>query len=78
MVNPDRMLRRVSAAAYLEDQHGQRASVQTLARRAVEGSGPLYRLSGRFPLYRIADLDAWAAARLSAPRRSTSDQGAGS
>ena len=74
MFDPDRKLRRVDAATYLQEQHGLPASMQTLARKAVEGTGPIYQLSGRFPLYRIADLDAWAAAQLSAPRRSTSER----
>lgn len=74
MYDPDRMLRRVDAAGYLQQRYGLPASMQTLARKAVEGTGPVYQLSGRFPLYRVADLDAWAAQQVSAPRRSTSDR----
>lgn len=74
MYDPDRMLRRVDAAGYLQERHGLPASMQTLARKAVEVTGPLYQLSGRFPLYRVSDLDAWAAQQLSAPRRSTSER----
>lgn len=74
MYDPDRMLRRMDAATYLQERHGLPASMQTLARKAVEGTGPVYQLSGRFPLYRVADLDGWAAAQLSAPRRSTSER----
>ncbi|MCH4151437.1 MAG: DNA-binding protein [Sphingobium sp.] len=76
MYDPDRMLRRADAATYLQARHGLPCAMQTLARKAVEGTGPLYHLSGRFPLYRVADLDAWAAQQLSAPRRSTSDRAA--
>jgi hypothetical protein len=76
MYDPDRMLRRVDAASYLQQRYGLPASMQTLARKAVEGTGPTYHLSGRFPLYRVADLDAWAAQQVSAPRRSTSDRAA--
>lgn len=74
MYDPDRMLRRVDAASYLQQRYGLPASMQTLARKAVEGTGPTYHLSGRFPLYRVADLDAWATQQVSAPRRSTSER----
>ena len=39
------------------------------------GGGPAYRLYGRIPLYSIADLDAYAEAKLSKPVRSTSEYG---
>jgi hypothetical protein len=38
----------------------------------VIGGGPVYRKAGRFPIYSTADLDAWATARIGAPRHSTS------
>jgi hypothetical protein len=74
MFDPDRKLRRIDAAKYLQQKHGLPASMQTLARKAVEGTGPTYQLAGRFPLYTVADLDAWAAQQISGPRRSTSER----
>jgi hypothetical protein len=36
------------------------------------GGGPIYRKAGKTPLYTADDLDAWAEARMSTPRKSTS------
>ena len=52
---------------------GHPCSTGTLANLAVSGTGPIYRLAGRFPVYAEPDLDAWAQERLSAPRRCTQD-----
>ena len=62
--------RRHSAAQYLHDHWGIPCSPGTLANLAVSGTGPIYRLAGRFPVYAECDLDAWAEGRMSAPRRS--------
>ena len=43
-----------------------------MAKLAVVGGGPIFRKAGKTPLYDPADLDAWAEARMSAPRKSTS------
>ena len=40
---------------------------------ATRGGGPPYQIFGRWPLYRWGDALAWAEARLSQPRRSTSE-----
>jgi hypothetical protein len=69
----DKFRRRAPAAQYIRDRWGIPCSGGTLANLAVNGSGPLYRLAGRFPVYAEADLDAWAQERLSAPRRCTQD-----
>ena len=45
----------------------------TLRTKACRGGGPPYRTFGRATLYRWADALAWAEARLSAPRGSTSE-----
>jgi hypothetical protein len=66
-------LRRDKAAEYLRNTWGLPCSRQTLAKRAVLGGGPVYRMAGRFPLYRTADLDAWAESRIGAPQLSTSE-----
>lgn len=68
-------IRRKAAAEYLRSAHGLQVAVATLAKYAVTGEGPPYYLAGRTPLYPIAELDAWAAARLGRLRRSTSDTG---
>lgn len=66
-----RFLRRVAAAEYLREQYGIPCAKQTLAKYAVVGGGPVYRLAGRFPVYAMEDLDAWAQSRLSEPMRAT-------
>ena len=68
-------LRRRAAAEYLREQRGIPCSEKTLAKLACIGGGPIYRRFGRIPLYLIADLDAYAEAKLSKPVRSTSEYG---
>ena len=62
-------LRRRAAAEYLRGQRGIPCSEKTLAKLACIGGGPIYRRFGRIPLYLIADLDAYAEAKLSKPIR---------
>lgn len=71
-----KLLRRDEAAAHIRQHWGQPCSRGLLAKLAVTGGGPLYRLAGRFPMYAIEDLDAWAQSRISAPKRSTADTSA--
>jgi len=66
-------LRRNEAAAYVRREWNLPCSPKTLAKFAVSGGGPLYRLAGRFPMYEIPDLDEWCRSRLGPKRRSTSD-----
>jgi hypothetical protein len=70
-----RLLRRKEAAQYVRDRWGLPLSQQTLAKLAVIGGGPPYRLAGRFPLYELADLDSYALAKIGPKQRSTSDRG---
>ena len=65
-------LRRAEAARYLQERYGA-YTVQTLAKLACVGGGPVYRKMGAYPVYRPADLDAWAEARMSAPVASSSE-----
>ena len=65
-------VRRKQAGEYLQSKYGFGAP-NTLAKLAVVGGGPEYRMAGRFPLYRIADLDYWALSKIGAPVRSTSE-----
>jgi hypothetical protein len=69
-------LRRADAARYVNTRYGFPCSKAWLAKLACVGGGPEYLLAGKFPIYPVASLDAWAQARLSAPRRSTSEHGA--
>ena len=70
-------LRRRAAAEYMRARWGIPCSEKTLAKIACVGGGPIYRLFGRIPLYLIADLDAYAEAKLSKPVRSTSEYAGG-
>ena len=71
---PNRMRRR-EASHYLQQQHGIRLAHATLAKLAVVGGGPPFRLDGRFPVYDRDALDAYASERLGPLHRSTSDVG---
>jgi hypothetical protein len=55
---------------------GYRISDATLATKAVRGGGPPFTKFGKWPLYRWGDAHAWAQARETPPKRSTSDQSA--
>jgi hypothetical protein len=68
-----RFLRRRAASQYLDEFWGVIRAPSTLAKYAVIGGGPVFRRDSRFPLYSPDDLDAWAASKLSAPMRSTSE-----
>ncbi|WP_406873310.1 hypothetical protein WHT83_06330 [Aminobacter sp. P9b] len=69
-------LRRKDVPAYLASTHGIDIALSTLNKLATIGGGPEMQYSGRIPLYHIEALDAWAAARLSKPVRSTSERSA--
>lgn len=64
-------LRRNEASDYLTAKHFKCATT-TLAKLAVLGGGPVFQKYGRFPVYTVEALDAWAASRLSPPTTSTS------
>jgi len=70
----ERKLGRKEAAQFLTDC-GYRTAPATLAKLACIGGGPTFESFGRRPLYREPDLLAWAQARTTGPRRSTSDPG---
>jgi hypothetical protein len=71
----ERRLGRKEAAQFLTDQ-GYKTAPATLAKLACIGGGPPFESFGRRPLYREADLIAWAKGRTTGLRRSTSDPGA--
>ena len=68
-----RPLNRIEASNHLHEKHGVNRTVGTLAKLAVVGGGPRFRVAGRTPLYSIEDLDAWVESILSPPVRSTSE-----
>ena len=68
----DRFRDRREAADYLTNELGLRISRNTLQKMATLGGGPPYRIFGIRAVYSIEDLDAWAAAKLSPLRHSTS------
>ena len=70
--DPDRMLTRQVGAAALTEA-GRPTSPATLATKATRGDGPPYVKFGRRVLYRWGDLLAWAEARTTKPRTSTSE-----
>ncbi len=71
---PDnRRLRRAEAVIYLFETHGIQRAVGTLAKLAVVGGGPRFRVAGRTPLYETDDLDAWVDSILSPLVNNTSE-----
>lgn len=67
-------LRRDAAAEYLKNRYGF-GSARTLAKGVVTGDTPEFRRAGRIVLYEPDALDRWALAKISSPRRSSSDKG---
>jgi hypothetical protein len=70
--SPTARLRRKATAEALSEA-GFPVTEKTLATKAVRGGGPPYQTFGRTVLYRWDHALAWAEARLSEPRRSTSE-----
>jgi hypothetical protein len=61
-------LSRADAAAYLARKFGFPCSEQTLAKLAVKSEGPQFkRAKGRFAVYPVASLDAWAVTQIAEP-----------
>lgn len=71
-MEPQIFLRRKEASAYLRRTFGLERAPSTLAKLAVIGGGPPFRLLNRVPLYTTVDLDEWVASRLGPRMRSTS------
>lgn len=67
-----KFLSREEAAQYLTEQRGLRTARTTLQKWVTTGGGPTYRRYGKRAVYTIADLDAWADSKLTAPRASSS------
>lgn len=77
MANATKYMRRDAAARYLKDKFGF-GSVSSLAKGAVIGDSPVFSKAGAIVLYTPEALDEWALSKISAPRRSTSEDRAGS
>jgi len=74
-LTPETLLTRARAAEELA-RAGYPTSKSSLATLACRGGGPLYRMYSRTALYRWGDLLAWAEARCTPPRHSTSEAAA--
>ncbi len=72
MITEDRFVTRLKAAEFVCGL-GLKISHRTLAKYASIGGGPLMVHFGRNVFYREPDLLDWVEARLSKPRRSTSE-----
>ena len=68
-------VRRAEAANYIKLKYGF-CTEKTLAKGVVTGDTPEYRKAGRIVLYTFEDLDDWARAKISAPRKSSSQAAA--
>ena len=73
MPENQRPLCRAEASTYLFEFHGVRRTVGTLAKLAVMGGGPPFRVAGRTPLYTTDDIDTWVVSILSPLVRNTSE-----
>jgi hypothetical protein len=71
MINGEK--RRDAASAYLAAHWGLSYTAPTLANMARKGTGPIYRLRGRYTYYTKEDLDAWARPRIGSLKRKASD-----
>ena len=61
-----RFLTRAEAAQYLTEQRGLPVARTTLQKWVTTGEGPAYRRFGKYAVYTIGDLDAWAEKKLTA------------
>ena len=75
-IKTDRLLRRAQAAEYIVETYNVPCSPKTLAKLAcVSSEGPPFH-AGRFPLYPVSGLDAWAKKKIGRLVRSTSEASA--
>lgn len=74
MINGE--MRRDAASTYLAEHWGLSYTAPTLANMARRGTGPVYRLRGRYAYYAQSSLDDWARPRIGGLKRRASDHGA--
>lgn len=67
----NRFLSRAEAAQYLTEKRGLPTAKTTLQKLVTTGGGPVYRRFGKYAVYAVPDLDAWADSKLTAPRASS-------
>jgi len=72
----NRLLRTTEAAFYLTEGRGVPIVAGELANLRVSGGGPAFRKVGRYPVYTIAALDAYADQRIGPEQTSTSSRAA--
>lgn len=60
-------------AARILNERGLKVAASTLQKMATTGGGPRYQIFGNKAVYTDQDLEEWIAAKLSKPRRSTSE-----
>ena len=72
LTTPERFYRQAEASAFFSQRYGLPVAARSLEGMRTRGGGPSFCKFGRYALYREADLIAWAEARISAPRSSTS------
>jgi hypothetical protein len=72
----NRPLRTDEASFYLGQGAGYPLSAGELANMRVTGGGPLFHRAGRWPVYTIEALDAYASERLGPALRTTSSRAA--
>ncbi len=63
-----------SEAAQFLTQNGLPIAATTLAKKAVDGSGPFFRIGNGRALYEVEDLIAWADTQLGPKLRSTAER----
>jgi hypothetical protein len=74
LIEREQHFRRTEAAKYVVETYNVPCSPKTLAKLAcVSSEGPPFRRAGRFPLYPISGLDAWAQSKIGPLVRSTSE-----
>ena len=69
---PPRFIRRREAAEYLKTNYGF-GTLKSLSQGALTGDTPAFYKAGRMVLYTHEALDAWALAKIGAPRKSSSE-----
>jgi len=70
-----KFLNEQQASDYIGQMHGLKVAPRTLRKQRSTGGGPKFRHFGRWPVYTTEDLDDYVMAKLSEPKRSTSDAG---
>lgn len=68
-----RFYRTREVSEFFAEKYGLRVTVPALDTLVTRGGGPTYRKWGKCRVYEESDLIAWAEARMSPPRASSSE-----